>query len=91
MSDETKKEMTVSEAGRKGGTKVRDSRGREFYRTIGRLGGNKLKATGHDYSAMGKLGGKAAHAKHPDLAKRAGTKGGARVKEVFAALREKKP
>lgn len=35
--------MTVAEAGRKGGQKVRDERGHEFYEEIGRKGGNKVR------------------------------------------------
>jgi hypothetical protein len=35
----SKGSMTVAEAGRKGGLKVRDERGHEFYEEIGRKGG----------------------------------------------------
>jgi uncharacterized protein len=35
--------MTVAEAGRKGGQKVRDERGHEFYEEIGRKGGQKVR------------------------------------------------
>jgi uncharacterized protein len=35
--------MTVAEAGRKGGMKVRDERGSEFYEEIGRKGGQKVR------------------------------------------------
>ena len=35
---------TVAEAGRKGGQKVRDERGHEFYEEIGRKGGQKVRA-----------------------------------------------
>ena len=35
--------MTVSEAGRKGGERVRDERGVEFYQEIGRKGGQKVR------------------------------------------------
>lgn len=35
--------MTVAEAGRIGGTRVRDERGHEFYEEIGRKGGAKVK------------------------------------------------
>jgi general stress protein YciG len=35
--------MTVAEAGRKGGQKVRDERGSEFYEEIGRKGGQKVR------------------------------------------------
>ena len=35
--------MTIAEAGRKGGQKVRDERGHEFYEEIGRKGGQKVR------------------------------------------------
>ena len=35
--------MTVSEAGRKGGERVRDERGVGFYQEIGRKGGQKVR------------------------------------------------
>ena len=35
--------MTVSEAGRKGGVRVRETRGRKFYEEIGRKGGHKVR------------------------------------------------
>ena len=35
--------MTVAEAGRKGGQKVRDERGHEFYEEIGKKGGQKVR------------------------------------------------
>jgi general stress protein YciG len=35
--------MTVAEAGRKGGERVRDTRGHEFYEEIGRKGGRKVR------------------------------------------------
>jgi general stress protein YciG len=38
-----KGQMTVSEAGRKGGLKVRDAYGVEFYEEIGKKGGNKVR------------------------------------------------
>ena len=35
--------MTVSEAGRKGGERVRNERGVEFYQEIGRKGGQRVR------------------------------------------------
>lgn len=35
--------MTVSEAGRKGGVRVRETRGRKFYEEIGKKGGQKVR------------------------------------------------
>ena len=45
-----KGQMTVAEAGRKGGLTVRDERGHEFYEEIGRKGGHKVR----DLIAAGK-------------------------------------
>jgi hypothetical protein len=36
-----KKPMTVAEAGRRGGNKVRDTRGPDFYRELGKKGAAK--------------------------------------------------
>ncbi|MCC6996507.1 MAG: Em GEA1 (EM1) [Deltaproteobacteria bacterium] len=36
--------MTVAEAGRKGGLRVRDERGLGYYEEIGRMGGLKVRA-----------------------------------------------
>jgi general stress protein YciG len=46
MPKDTNKEkgsMTVEEAGRMGGEKVRDERGSEFYSEIGHQGGQRVK------------------------------------------------
>ena len=44
MADEVKKGgMTVAEAGRKGGVKVAQERGRAFYEQIGHKGGQKVR------------------------------------------------
>lgn len=52
-------EMTVREAGRKGGAKVRDKYGKEFYQRIGRKGGTTTWNThGTEfYQKIGRLGG----------------------------------
>jgi len=51
--------MTVREAGRKGGQKVRDQRGHEFYEEIGRKGGQTVRdERGHEfYEEIGHKGG----------------------------------
>jgi len=41
---EIKGNMTVAEAGRKGGETVRNDRGTEFYKAIGRKGGAAVMA-----------------------------------------------
>ena len=43
--------MTVAQAGRKGGLKVRDERGHDYYVEIGRKGGHKVR----DLIEAGKL------------------------------------
>jgi len=52
-------EMTVREAGRKGGTKVREKYGPDFYKEIGRKGGTATWEThGKEfYQKIGKMGG----------------------------------
>ena len=57
--------MTTSEAGRKGGTAVRDKYGEDYYRRIGKIGGTTLKEQrGSDYYRdIAKKGGKANVAK----------------------------
>src|SRR6266545_561661 len=54
--------MTVSEAGRKGGVRVRETRGRKFYEEIGRKGGHKVR----ELIEKGKAGGEeeAGHGHH---------------------------
>ncbi len=51
--------MTVQEAGRKGGLKVRDLRGHKFYEEIGRKGGETVRnERGHEfYEEIGHKGG----------------------------------
>ena len=52
--------MTTSEAGRKGGTAVRDKYGPDYYQRIGKKGGTALKEKrGSDYYRdIAKKGGK---------------------------------
>ena len=51
--------MTVSEAGRKGGERVRETRGRKFYEEIGKKGGETIKAERGTpcYEEIGRKGG----------------------------------
>src|SRR5207253_3559980 len=66
--------MTVSEAGRKGGIRVRDERGVSFYREIGRKGGE----------AGGRKGGEAVRDKYgPGFYEEIGKKGGQKVRELI--------
>ncbi len=72
---EKKGEMTVEEAGHKGGEKTAKTHGREFYEEIGRKGGEKVKEEkGPEfYHKIGEKGGK---------------KGGERVKELVEEGKE---
>ena len=66
--------MTVSEAGRKGGERVRDERGVEFYQEIGRKGGE----------LGGRKGGEAVRDKYgPTFYEEIGKKGGHRVRTLI--------
>lgn len=58
--------MTVAEAGRKGGEKVRTERGREFFEHIGRKGGTAVaEERGSEfYQTIGGMGGIAVAAKY---------------------------
>jgi hypothetical protein len=54
-----KEEITVAEAGRRGGTATRDRHGIGFYRRIGAKGGESTKKLyGHLFSELGKRGGR---------------------------------
>jgi general stress protein YciG len=57
--DEEKKDMTVREAGHKGGERTAETHGHEFYEEIGRKGGEHTAEThGHEfYEEIGKKGG----------------------------------
>src|SRR5204862_6706034 len=66
--------MTVSEAGRKGGERVRDERGVEFYQEIGRKGG----------ALGGRKGGEAVRDKYgPSFYEEIGRKGGQKARELI--------
>jgi general stress protein YciG len=62
MAQEQKKgQMTVEEAGRKGGETVRDERGSEFYSEIGHKGGQRVRELieeGKEAEQGGTSGGK---------------------------------
>ncbi|MGQ9523899.1 MAG: KGG domain-containing protein [Armatimonadota bacterium] len=62
-------EMTVSEAGRKGGQKVKEIHGPDFFREIGRKGGQATaRAHGHEF--------------YQEIGRKGGQKGGQRVKQL---------
>jgi len=78
--------MTVSEAGRKGGIRVRETRGRKFYQEIGKKGGEVVKAErGRPfYEKIGKKGGEAVKARRgTPFYEEIGRKGGHRVHELI--------
>lgn len=59
-----KRPMTLAEAGRRGGEKVKKERGLDFYAEIGRKGGRRV-AENHGpafYSEIGRKGGEARRA-----------------------------
>ena len=75
--------MTVSEAGRKGGVRVRETRGRKFYEEIGKKGGETVKAErGRKfYEEIGKKGGDTVKAERgPRFYEEIGKKGGETIK-----------
>ena len=83
---EKKGGMTVAEAGRKGGVKVAQERGRAFYEQIGRKGGETVKAErGHEfYEMIGKKGGESVRASRgPEFYSQIGHKGGQKVRELI--------
>lgn len=63
MSEERKGDMTVSEAGKRGGERTAETHGHEFYEEIGKKGGQKGGETtaeryGHEfYEEIGHKGG----------------------------------
>jgi uncharacterized protein len=70
MAEKKKGEMTVREAGHKGGEKVKEEKGPEFYHEIGEKGGHK--------------GGEAVKEKYgPEFYSKIGHKGGQKVKELI--------
>ena len=73
MAEEEKGEMTVREAGRRGGEKTAETHGHEFYEEIGHKGG---EAGGHK-------GGEATSEKHGhEFYEEIGHKGGQKVREM---------
>lgn len=80
-----RKEMTVAEAGRRGGETVKEKYGREFYMEIGHKGGQATRSRyGPDfYGEIGRKGGQTTAEKHgPEFYEKIGKKGGSRVREL---------
>ena len=84
-------QMTVQEAGRKGGEKVASERGHEFYEEIGRKGGEKVASErGHEfYEDIGRKGGeKVASERGREFYEDIGHQGGQRVRELIEKGKE---
>jgi general stress protein YciG len=80
-------EMSVREAGKKGGDTVRNRYGSAFYETIGRKGGQATRER-HGagfYESIGQKGGQVVKAKYgADFYEQIGQKGGQKVKQLIA-------
>lgn len=91
--DDEAKEMSVREAGKKGGDTVRDRYGSTFYEEIGRKGG-KATRDRHGvefYESIGQKGGKVVKEKYgPDFYEEIGHKGGQKVKKLIAEAKKKR-
>ena len=86
MAKEQPKEMTVAEAGRKGGQTVKARYGSDFYGQIGRKGGSttKKKYGADHYSAIGRRGGRTTADRHgQEFYEEIGKKGGHRVRTLI--------
>jgi general stress protein YciG len=91
--DHSAKEMSVREAGKKGGDTVRDRYGSTFYEEIGRKGG-KATRDRHGvefYETIGQKGGKVVKEKYgADFYEEIGHKGGQKVKKLIAEAKKKR-
>jgi general stress protein YciG len=79
-------EMSVREAGKKGGDTVRNRYGSGFYEEIGRKGGQATRARHGSgfYEAIGQKGGRVVKDKYgADFYEEIGHKGGQKVKELI--------
>lgn len=75
MPEKKKEEMSVREAGHKGGEKTAETHGREFYEEIGQKGGEKTARThGHEF--------------YEEIGHKGGEKGGQRVKDLIEKGKE---
>jgi general stress protein YciG len=87
VSSEGGGEMSVREAGKKGGDTVRNRYGSGFYEEIGRKGGEATRER-HGagfYEAIGQKGGKVVKEKYgADFYEQIGHKGGQKVKKLIA-------
>lgn len=74
QKNEPQRDMSVSEAGHKGGERTAETHGHEFYEEIGKKGGQRTAEThGHEfYEEIGHKGGEVG-----------GPKGGQKVRELI--------
>ncbi|MBV8244281.1 MAG: general stress protein B [Candidatus Eremiobacteraeota bacterium] len=85
-------EMSVREAGKKGGNTVRDRYGSGFYEEIGRKGGKATRERhgAEFYETIGQKGGKVVKDKYgPNFYEEIGHKGGQKVKKLIAEAKKK--
>ncbi|MFN3649493.1 MAG: KGG domain-containing protein [Armatimonadota bacterium] len=83
---EEKKDMTVAEAGKKGGETVKEKYGKDFYTEIGHKGGaaTRKKYGPEFYGEIGKKGGQSTAERHgAEFYEKIGKKGGNRVRELI--------
>jgi general stress protein YciG len=84
-------EMSVREAGKKGGDTVRDRYGSGFYEKIGRKGGQVTRERhgAEFYETIGQKGGKVVKNKYgSDFYEEIGHKGGQKVKKLIAEAKK---
>ena len=86
-ADKVDGEMSVREAGKKGGDTVRDRYGSGFYEEIGRKGGQATRERhgAEFYESIGQKGGKVVKEKYgAGFYEQIGHKGGQKVKKLIA-------
>jgi len=84
-------EMSVREAGKKGGDTVRDRYGSGFYEEIGRKGGQATRERhgAEFYESIGQKGGKVVKDRYgPTFHEQIGHKGGQKVKKLIAEAKK---
>jgi len=84
-------EMSVREAGKKGGDTVRERYGSGFYETIGRKGGQATRERhgAQFYETIGQKGGRVVKDKYgSDFYEEIGHKGGQKVKRLIAEAKK---
>lgn len=84
-------DMSVREAGKKGGDTVRERYGPSFYETIGRKGGQATRERhgAQFYETIGQKGGRVVKDKYgSDFYEEIGHKGGQKVKQLIAEAKK---